>query len=101
MIPADQEVRLGRLKEDFGEHIHLADEVTVRHTFTDCDPGAMPGLPIAWGVETVWDDALLVQPDIYLETGDHERLIRVETQRLKTALEDMAHCHFCQPRKAH
>jgi Ala-tRNA(Pro) deacylase len=101
LIPADQEVRLGHLKQDFGEHIHLADEATVRRTFTDCDPGAMPGLPIVWGVETVWDDDLLAQPDIYLETGDHQRLIHVETRRLQMVLDEMPHCHFCGPRKAH
>jgi Ala-tRNA(Pro) deacylase len=101
MIPADQNIRLGQLAEDLGRHVHLADEATVRRMFTDCDPGAMPGLPVAWGVETVWDDALLAQPDIYLEAGDHERLIHVETRDFRNAFTDMAHCHFCGPKHPH
>ncbi len=103
LIPADQDIRLGVLNLDFGEqrHLHLADETIVRQTFIDCDPGAVPGLPIAWGVETIWDDGLMAQPDIYLETGDHERLIHVETRHLREILSDMPHCHFSGPKKTH
>lgn len=101
MIPADQDVRLGQLTEDLGQHIHLAGEATIRGMFPDCDPGTMPGLPNAWGVETVWDDALLAQPDIYLEAGDHRRLFHVETGNLRNAIADHNHCHFCGPKHAH
>ena len=101
LIPADQEIHLGQLNMDYGERVHLAEEAAVRETFADCDPGAVPGLPIAWGVETVWDDALLAQSDIYLEAGDHRRLIHVETRHLKEILADMPHCHFATPRKMH
>jgi Ala-tRNA(Pro) deacylase len=101
MIPADQNVRLGQLAEDLGRHVHLADEATIRRTFSDCDPGAMPGLPNAWGIETIWDDALLARTDIYLEAGDHERLIHVDTRDLLNAFSDLSHCHFCGPRHAH
>lgn len=101
MLPADEEVRLGHLKWDFGERLHLAEEAMIRSTFSDCDPGTVPGLPTAWGVETVWDDDLLAQPDIYLEAGDHRRLFRVATSDLCRALPELSHCHFGQPRKMH
>lgn len=94
LIPADQDIRLGLLKMDFGEHLHLADESTVRQAFADCDPGAVPSLPMAWGVDTVWDDELLTQPDIYLEAGDHQRLIHVETSDLLEILWRVTHCHW-------
>jgi len=101
LIPADQEIRLEQLNMEYGERIHLADEASVRHAFSDCDPGAVPGLPMAWGVETIWDDDLLAETDIYLEAGDHRRLIHVETRYLKDILGSMPHCHFGMPRKAH
>jgi Ala-tRNA(Pro) deacylase len=101
MIPADHDVRLGQLQLDYGEHLHLADEATIREMFTDCDPGAVPGLPTAWGIETVWDDDLLAQPDIYLESGDHRRLIHLETRYLQDNLPEMPHCRFSGPRKLH
>lgn len=101
LVPANRDVRLGQLNKDYGGHLHLADERVVRQVFTDCDPGAVPGLPQAWGVETIWDDDLMAQPDIYLEAGDHERLIHVETRHLKAILSDLPHCHFCGPKKMH
>ncbi len=101
LVPADRDVRLGLLQQSHGEHLHLADEAEVRHLFADCDPGAMPGLPEVWGIETVWDDDLLAQPDLYLETGDHRHLIHVATRHLRDALKVMTHCHFCGPKRPH
>jgi Ala-tRNA(Pro) deacylase len=101
MIPADQEVHLGRLGLDQGVEFSLADEASVGRLFTECEPGVVPGLPNAWGVEMVWDDALMAQPDIYLEAGDHERLLHIETRYLREVFGDAPHCHFSQPRMQH
>jgi Ala-tRNA(Pro) deacylase len=79
----------------------LADEASVRRLFSDCEPGVVPGLPNAWGVEIVWDDALMAQPDIYLEAGDHERLLHIETRHLVEAFGDSPHCRFSHPRTQH
>jgi Ala-tRNA(Pro) deacylase len=101
MIPADQEVHLGRLGLDQGQEFNLAEEKSVSELFPDCDPGVIPGLPQAWGVEMIWDDALMAEPDIYLEAGDHERLVHVETKYLWDLFGDAPHCHFTQPRVRH
>ena len=101
LIPADQEIHLGRLGLDHDLEFSLADETSVSRLFSECAPGVVPGLPNAWGVEMVWDDALMQQPDIYLEAGDHERLLRIETRYLREAFGDAPHCHFCQPRHPH
>lgn len=101
MIPADEQVRLGRLSRDYGKDLSLAKEDAVRLLFDGCDPGAAPGLPIAWNVDMVWEDDLLAQPDLYLEVGDHERLIHVETKYLREMLGDTPHCHFAQPHTQH
>jgi len=101
MIPADQEVQLGKLRQDIGVEFALADEASVSRLFTECEPGVVPGLPNAWGVEMVWDDALMAQPDIYLEAGDHKRLLHIQTRHLREAFGDAPHCHFSQPRMQH
>lgn len=101
MIPADQEVQLGKLRQDVGVEFSLADEASVSRLFPECDPGVVPGLPNAWGVEMVWDDALMAQPDVYLEAGDHERLLHIETRYLREAFGDAPSCHFSQPRMQH
>ena len=101
MIPADQEIHLGKLSVEHGQDFSLADEKTLRRLFADCDPGVIPGLPQVWGVEMVWDDALMAQPDIYLEAGDHERLVHLETKYLWDLFGEAPHCHFCQPHVHH
>lgn len=98
MIPADQEIHLGRLVLDHGVEFSLASEASVTSLFRECEPGVVPGLPNAWGVEMVWDDDLMAQPDIYLEAGDHERLLHIETRYLRELFGDAPHCHFSQPR---
>jgi Ala-tRNA(Pro) deacylase len=101
MIPADQEIHLGKLGQDVGMEVTLADEASVSRLFTECESGVVPGLPNAWGVEMVWDDALLEKPDVYLEAGDHERLLHIETRYLRDVFGDALHCHFSQPRMQH
>jgi len=101
MIPADEQVKLGMLSQDYGRRFSLASEDDVRTLFEGCDPGAAPGLPIAWNVDMVWDDDLLAQPDLYLEAGDHEHLIHVQTQYLREMLGDVPHCHFAMPHTQH
>lgn len=101
MVPADQEVELGKLGLDHGMEFRLADEDSVARLFADCERGVIPGLPNAWDIEMVWDDALMDQPEIYLEAGDHERLVRVETRYLRELFGDAPHCRFCHPRSSH
>jgi len=98
MVPADQEIHLGKLGLDHGVEFSLADESSVSELFSDCEPGVIPGLPNVWGVEIVWDDALMSKPDIYLEAGDHQRLVHVETRYLREMFDDAPHCRFTQPR---
>lgn len=101
MIPADQEIQLGKLGLEQDVAFSLADEASVSRLFSECDPGVVPGLPNAWGVEMVWDDALMAQPDIFLEAGDHKRLLHIQTRYLREAFGDAPHCRFSQPRMLH
>lgn len=101
MIPADQEVHLGKLGLDHGVEFSLAVEDSVGRLFDGCESGVIPGLPNVWGVEMVWDDAMMAHPDIYLEAGDHERLLHIETRYLRELFGDAPHCRFSQPRMSH
>lgn len=101
LTTADQEVRVGQLSQDYGPHLHLADESKIHNLFADCEPGVVPGLPLAWGVDTVWDDDLMTRQDIYLDAGDHQHLLHVETRYLKNLLSELPHCHFSMPLKHH
>lgn len=97
MIPADQDIHLGKLGRDQGLEFSLASEASVTGLFGECEPGVVPGLPNVWGVEMVWEDDLMAHPDLYLEAGDHQRLLHVETRYLRDLFGDAPHCHFSHP----
>ena len=94
VVPADRRVHLGRLTADVGKQLHLAGENDAGRLFRDCEPGAIPALTLAYGVEMVWDDSLLESDDLYFEFGDHRQLVHVRTADLRPILENMPHGSF-------
>lgn len=77
IIPATRRLHMGRLHQLLGEHVGLATETEVAETFSDCDPGAVPALGAAFGLDSLVDDSLLEQAEVYLEGGDHESLVKI------------------------
>lgn len=78
IIPASGRVDTDALGELLGAHdIMLAGEDEIAMMFPDCELGAIPAVGPAYGLDTVVDASLLVQPDIYFEGGDHEHLVHV------------------------
>jgi Ala-tRNA(Pro) deacylase len=90
VIPATHRLHLGRLHKALGREIGLATEGELRALFPDCEQGAIPPLGAAYGIDTVVDDALLQQTDVYLEAGDHERLIRLSGGEFRALMQNAA-----------
>ena len=77
MVPADQEVHLGRLGLDHGVEFSLADETSVSRLFSECEPGVVPGLPNAWGVEMVAREVAAERPLVAREVAEHPMLVHL------------------------
>jgi Ala-tRNA(Pro) deacylase len=78
IVPASGRVDEGALSDVLGQRkLTLAGEDEIAMVFPDCELGAIPPVGPAYGVATVVDASLLVQPDIYFEGGDHEHLVHV------------------------
>jgi Ala-tRNA(Pro) deacylase len=45
--------------------------------FDDCLPGAIPPAGECYGLDTMVDDSIEDQPEVYLEAGDHETLVHM------------------------
>ena len=86
VVPAPHQVDLGGLHRQLGRRLGLATEPEVAGLFPDCDPGAAPALGEAYGLETLWDHALLEAPEIFLEGGDHQTLVRISQAELQKVL---------------
>jgi Ala-tRNA(Pro) deacylase len=78
IVPASGRVDPTALGEVLGRReLVLAGEDEIAMVFPDCELGAIPAVGAAYGIDTVVDASLLVQPEIYFEGGDHEHLVHV------------------------
>lgn len=73
-----------------GAELSLAREEDFPFLFRDCELGALPALGEAFGLETVVDEGLLRAPDIYIEGGDHEHLLRLSSESFRRLMENSA-----------
>ena len=96
VVPADRRVKLGELSRMLGrKHLRLADEQRIAELFTDCERGAVPALGMAWNIETVVDDELETRTTVYVEGGDHERLLRLTHDQFHALMATVRHGQFC------
>lgn len=95
VIPADRCVMVGRLAGLLGRHkLHLSDENSIASVFGDCDRGAVPPVGMAWGIETVVDEELVGHEVVYLEGGDHRRLLRMPGEQFAALMRAAWHGRF-------
>ena len=88
VIPATHRLKLAHLSKMTGRHLELIEEDELVQAFADCEPGAVPPTGKPYGIETVVDERLTEQPDVYFETGDHTQLIHVSGKQFRELLEE-------------
>ena len=77
IIPASHHIRLQDLRMQLGLDVDLAAEYEIEELFDDCVSGAIPPVGECYGLDTVVDDSIEEQPEVYLEGGDHTTLIHM------------------------
>jgi len=97
VLPASRKIDLDALRAGTGRSLRLASEAGVGERFADCKLGAVPPIGNAYGIETIWDDSVATQPEVYFEAGDHETLVRVKTSDFVHLLEGAQHMAFSEP----
>lgn len=91
---ADRYLNLGALKQQLQAPVGLATREELDDVFDDCVLGAVPPLGPAYGIESIWDDELAKEPDLYFELGDHAHLVHVRTRDYLALLGDERHGSF-------
>lgn len=94
VIPASHHLELGSIHEQMRRRLTLAHESELPRLFTDCELGAIPPVGDAYNIETMVDDSLAEQPDIYFEGGDHQALLHVSSEGFESMMVDAQHGHF-------
>lgn len=94
VLPSTCQVGVRKLSLRFGRNLHLASESEIAALFHDCEMGAIPALGSAYGLQTVMDEDLARQPEVYFEAGDHEELVRMSTQTFLDLMGDADRARF-------
>ena len=87
ILPASCRVRLDAIEEQLDRHLEFATESELERLFPDCEVGAVPPMGDAYNIPMLVDDSLLRLPDLYLEGGDHETLLHVDSDAFQRPLE--------------
>lgn len=94
VVPSSKQVAFNHLGRWLGRQVMLADEKDSVAFFADCELGALPPIGAAFGVETILDDALLDEDDVYFEGGDHRTLVHVHGEDWRRLQSEARHCAF-------
>lgn len=94
IIPSTHRIDLGKLHHQLNRRMGLAIEKEVTELFSDCDPGAIPAIGAAYRIDTIIDESLLQQADVYFEAGDHEALVHVKGPAFGAMMTGAAHGRF-------
>jgi len=78
VLPASHHLMLADLRARFGDDIAIAGESEIDRLFADCAHGAVPAAGICYGLDVIVDDSIKMQPEIYIEAGDHETLLHLD-----------------------
>jgi len=91
VLPSTNRLDLNWVNESLGRKLEMAHENELPNLFQDCDPGAVPALSNAYGLDVIWDEQLTNAAEIYIEAGDHENLIHMHGDEFCKLMEDLPH----------
>ena len=94
VIPANNWLKMGYLRHELNRDLQLATKGEIAELFDDCEPGAVPPLGPAYGIETLLDESLTSLADVYFEAGDHEQLVHLRGEDFQALLSDARRGHY-------
>lgn len=90
-VPANSRLSLTGVDALTGKHYELVSEHKLRELFPDCSPGAIPAMGIPYKVKMLIDDSLLASETVYIESGDHQNLLKLTHQEYNNLVANMSH----------
>lgn len=94
VLPATHRIDLGELHRHTHRRLGLATEAELSSLFGDCEIGAVPPIGRAYGIDTIVDDSLAEQAEVYFDAGDHEHLVHVSGEVFSNLLGDVEYASF-------
>jgi Ala-tRNA(Pro) deacylase len=100
LLPASRHIQFDKLRQLLGDEVNIAGEEQVETLFVDCEPGSVPALGAAYGLDVIVDDSLKGQSDVYVEGGDHANLVHLSGVSFQKLMKDARHGQFTDARNA-
>jgi Ala-tRNA(Pro) deacylase len=91
VVPANRSLEIKWVNEELNRNLEFASEKEFKKYFSDCEPGAVPALGDAYGLDVIWDNDLGYTADVYIEAGDHEHLFCLDRKSFKKLMESLPH----------
>lgn len=101
VIPSNRKVDLSKISHITHQRLGLATEEDITEIFNDCDPGAIPPIGQAYGLDMLVDDRLIDSDDLYCEGGDHESLIHISSNEFRYVMQGAVYGNFSCPENPH
>lgn len=90
-LPANSRLSLTEVQNITGIHYKLISEEKLHELFPDCKIGAIPAVGEPYNLKMLVDNSLLAAEDVYIESGDHENLLKLEHHDYAHLVAKMAH----------
>ena len=94
LLPASRHIQFDKLRRLLADNVDIAGEEQVETLFLDCEPGSVPALGAAYGLEVVVDDSLAQEADLYVEGGDHANLVHISGKNFQRLMKNARHGRF-------
>ena len=95
ILPAANRVNVHQVSQITNSRLQFATEHELNCRFKDCEPGAIPPFGKPYNMKVLWDTRLCKSPDIFLEAGDHETLIRLLQENFQQISNNQPHDDLC------
>jgi Ala-tRNA(Pro) deacylase len=94
-LPANFHLSLTNVNQLTGKHYDLVNECKLQELFPDCSYGAIPAVGNPYKMKMLVDESLLNADTVYIESGDHEHLLKLDHQEYSQLVAQMAHGNIC------
>ena len=94
VLPASHHLRMAELRERFGDDVEMASERELGELFMDCAQGAIPAAGKCYGLDSIVEDSIQMEPEVSMEAGDHETLLHLSRAQFARLTADAMHGRF-------
>ena len=94
VLPAKNKISLSVINDELMGSYQLLKEKEVYRMFSDCEHGAIPPVGEAFNMHMICDQLLDKLDHVYIEAGDHLKLLRINHEDFESMAANSRHIRF-------